>query len=106
MGERFPAVTDVEVLQVLRKIGFVFYRRAKGSHEVWRRDSDGRHTIVPRQAGRAIERRTLKSILEDTGLTVDDFAASCSPHAVRVVSRLFLHGHAPRAADAPSAGPA
>lgn len=35
MGERFPAVTDRQVIAVLRRLGFAFFRAAKGSHEVW-----------------------------------------------------------------------
>lgn len=34
MSERFPAVTDKEVIKVLKQIGFEFYRQAKGSHEI------------------------------------------------------------------------
>ena len=73
MSERFPAVTDRQVIRVLQTLGFQFYRQAKGSHEVWRRPSDGRHTIIPRHRGQIIKRRTLKSILDDIGLTVDQF---------------------------------
>ncbi|MCK4905831.1 type II toxin-antitoxin system HicA family toxin [bacterium] len=64
---------DFQVIRVLREIGFEFYRQAKGSHEVWRRKSDGRHTIVPRHRGKIIKRRTLKSIISDIGLTVKKF---------------------------------
>jgi len=30
-----------EVTRRLRKLGFHFYRRGKGSHELWVRDADG-----------------------------------------------------------------
>ncbi len=70
---RFPAATDVDVIRVLRKLGFAFYRQGKGSHEVWRRDSDGRHTTVPRHRGKVIKRKTLKSIIEDMGIDVAEF---------------------------------
>lgn len=73
MGERFPAVKDREVIRVLKALGFEFYRPAKGSHEVWRRESDARHTVIPRHAGQTIKRRTLKAILEGAGLTVAEF---------------------------------
>jgi len=56
-----------------KKLGFTFYRRAKGSHEVWRKVSDGRHTVIPRHAGKIIKRKTLKSILDDLGITVEEF---------------------------------
>lgn len=73
MGQKFPAVTDKEVIRLLRKIGFKFYRQAKGSHEVWRRITDGRHTIIPRHSGKILKRKTLKSIINDTALTVEEF---------------------------------
>jgi predicted RNA binding protein YcfA (HicA-like mRNA interferase family) len=39
----YPAVT-----RRLRKGGLRFYRRGKGSHELWVRDTDGRAVPVPR----------------------------------------------------------
>jgi len=40
-----------EVVHRLRKLGFRFYRRGKGSHELWVRDSDGRVVPVPHYRG-------------------------------------------------------
>ncbi|MCD5401942.1 hypothetical protein LR013_05080 [candidate division NPL-UPA2 bacterium] len=40
---------------------------------MWRRKLDGRHTIVPGHRGKIIKRRTLKSIISDMGLTVEEF---------------------------------
>ena len=73
MSKKLPAVTDRDVIKVAKKLGFTFYRQAKGSHEVWRRVSDGRHTVIPRHAGKIIKRKTLKSIIEDLGITVEEF---------------------------------
>ncbi len=73
MSKKLPAVTDRDVIKVAKKLGFTFYRQAKGSHEVWRRVSDGRHTVIPRHAGKIIKRKTLKSIIEDFGITVEEF---------------------------------
>ena len=69
---RFPALTDTEIIKVLRRLDFQFYRQGKGSHEVWRRAADGRHTTIPRHRGRTLKRRTLKSILDDVGLSVEE----------------------------------
>ncbi|MBT9149581.1 MAG: hypothetical protein DDT27_01180 [Dehalococcoidia bacterium] len=73
MSQKFPAVTDREVIKVLKKLGFSFYRQAKGSHEIWRRDEDGRQTTVPRHRGRVLKRRTLKAIVEDMGISIEEF---------------------------------
>jgi len=73
MSKKLPAVTDRDVIKVAKKLDFTFYRQAKGSHEVWRRVSDGRHTVIPRHAGKIIKRKTLKCIIEDLGITVEEF---------------------------------
>ena len=71
---KLPALTDREVIAKLRKLGFVYYRSAKGSHEIYRHP-DGRWTMVPRHAGKTISRRTMKSILNDIRMSGDDFLA-------------------------------
>ena len=73
MSSKFPAVTDRQIIKVARKLGFSFYRQAKGSHEIWRRASDKRYTTIPRHRGKIIKRKTLKSILEDFGISIDKF---------------------------------
>jgi len=74
MSPKLPALTDRQIIARLKKLGFVFYRQAKGSHEIWRHP-DGRWTMVPRHAGKTISRRTMKAILKDIGLSGDDFLA-------------------------------
>lgn len=73
MGEHFPAVRYKEITKVARKLGFYLYRQAKGSHEIWRRNQDGRYTTISRHSGKIIKRKTLKAILKDLKITVDDF---------------------------------
>ena len=70
---KIPALTDREVIAKLRKLGFVFYRTAKGSHEIYRHPDNGRWTMVPRHPGKTISRPTMKSILRDIGMRGDDF---------------------------------
>lgn len=70
---KFPALTDKQVIRKLRKAGFRFYRYAKGGHEMWVRDIDGRIAMVPRHPGKIIKRKTLKDIIEATGLSIKEF---------------------------------
>jgi predicted RNA binding protein YcfA (HicA-like mRNA interferase family) len=70
---KFPALTDKQVIKKLQKINFRFYKYAKGSHEMWVRDIDGRITIVPRHSGKIIKRKTLKDIIEATDLSIKKF---------------------------------
>ncbi|MDO8754784.1 MAG: type II toxin-antitoxin system HicA family toxin [Anaerolineales bacterium] len=62
-----------EVIERLGKIGFRFYRQGKGSHELWVRDEDGRVIPVPRHEGKAIRKGTLRTIIREAGLSVDEF---------------------------------
>ncbi len=71
---KIPALTDKQVIAKLKKLGFVHYRTAKGSHEIYRHP-DGRWTMVPRHAGKTISLPTMKAILRDIGMNGDEFLA-------------------------------
>jgi predicted RNA binding protein YcfA (HicA-like mRNA interferase family) len=73
MSPKLPAATDREVIKVARKLGFEFYRQAKGSHEIWVRHSDGSRIIIPRHAGKTIKKRTMKRILDGLGISPEEF---------------------------------
>lgn len=74
MSKRFPVINYRQVAKGAKKLGFYFCRQAKGSHEIWRRNSDGRQTTIPNHGSKPIKRKTLKSILEDFGITAEYFA--------------------------------
>ncbi len=69
---RFPAARYRDVIRVAKKLGFSFYRTAKGDHEIWGRSSDGRIAIIPHHSG-DIKRKTLKSILESFQISPKEF---------------------------------
>ncbi|MEK9165264.1 MAG: type II toxin-antitoxin system HicA family toxin [Patescibacteria group bacterium] len=70
---KFPAFTDKQVIKKIRQCGFIFYKQCKGSHEMWIRNLDNKIIILPRHAGRIIKRKTLKDIIDATGLTIYEF---------------------------------
>lgn len=72
MGQKFPQANYRDVVKVVRKSGFCFYRQAKGSHEIWRR-ADGRYTTIPRHGSKPIKRKTLKGIFQDLQITPKEF---------------------------------
>jgi len=74
MGKKFPVANYRQVAKVARKLGFYFCRQAEGSHEIWRRDSDGRQTTIPNHGSRPLKRKTLKSILGDLKITPEEFS--------------------------------
>jgi len=73
MAPKFPADNYYDIAKVAKKLGFYLYRQAKGSHEIWRRDNDGRQTTLPNHGNKAIKRRTLKAILDDLQISVDEY---------------------------------
>ena len=70
---RLPGVTAREVMAGLRRAGFVL-DHTRGSHHYWRR-SDGAMATVPAHAGETLKPKTLRSILRQAGLTVEQFQA-------------------------------
>jgi predicted RNA binding protein YcfA (HicA-like mRNA interferase family) len=70
---KLPSLTAREVIRKLRKAGFVFDRQAKGSHEIWYNPKTKRRTTIPNHPGTTIQKGTLRAIIKQAGLTVDDF---------------------------------
>jgi predicted RNA binding protein YcfA (HicA-like mRNA interferase family) len=67
---KLPRVSSRECIRALGKVGFYFVRQ-KGSHVTLRRDSPFSQTVVPQN--NEIPPGTLRAILRDAGLTVDEF---------------------------------
>ena len=59
-----------EVRSALERVGFVF-RRQSGSHMILRRDNPHARVVVPDH--KQLRSGTLRRILADAGLTVDQF---------------------------------
>ena len=66
-----PAIRGSQVVKALEKAGFAV-ARITGSHHIMRHP-DGRNTTVPVHGGRDIRPGTLRSVLRDAKLTVEDF---------------------------------
>ncbi|HHE73157.1 MAG TPA: type II toxin-antitoxin system HicA family toxin [Chloroflexi bacterium] len=62
-----------EVVKRLRRLGFRFYRHGRGSHELWVRDADGLVVPVPRHEGKPIRKGTVRAIIREIGVSVDEF---------------------------------
>jgi predicted RNA binding protein YcfA (HicA-like mRNA interferase family) len=71
LSARLPRVSATEVIRVLERIGFTLSRQS-GSHKIYK-NAEGRRVTVPFHGATILKLKTLKSILNDAGLTVDDF---------------------------------
>jgi predicted RNA binding protein YcfA (HicA-like mRNA interferase family) len=65
-----PSLSGAKVVKALERQGFKLVR-VRGSHHILRHP-DGRGAAVPVHAGRDVPKGTLRSILNDTGLTADE----------------------------------
>lgn len=71
MGNR-PQLAARDVIRKMRKFGFEKDRQ-NGSHVVLRNAETQRSVTVPVHGNKPIKNRTLKSIIEQSGVDPDDF---------------------------------
>ena len=70
---RLPRVTARQALRALRRAGW-YRHRQRGSHVVLKHpDKPGARVVVPVHAGETLYPKTLLGILDQAGLTVDEF---------------------------------
>ena len=67
---KLPVISGSECIKALEKIGFVFYRQ-RGSHVTMVRRIPPSQTTVPKH--KELDRGTLRAIIRQAGLTVDEF---------------------------------
>ncbi len=61
-----------EIIKILKKLGFEFYRQAAGSHEIWFNPETQRFTTIPNHAGDMPE-GTLRAILKQADIDAEEF---------------------------------
>jgi len=73
MKRRLPSLKAVQVIRALERAGLVQVR-SKGSHRVCQHPSNpSRRTIIADHRSKDIPVGTLRSIIAQAGLTVDEF---------------------------------
>lgn len=69
---KLPAIRAREVVRVAEAMGFVLDRQ-RGSHAVYYRASDRRRIVIPMHGTTDLKPGTLRGIIADLGLSVDEF---------------------------------
>ena len=69
---KLPRVSGSETVAALGKVGF-YVRRQRGSHIVLRRDAPFAQVVIPNH--KELDSGTLRAILRQVELSVDDFKA-------------------------------
>jgi predicted RNA binding protein YcfA (HicA-like mRNA interferase family) len=72
MSPRLPRVDCQQLIRALKRAGFE-EQRQRGSHLHLRREADGRRATVPVHKGRIVPPGTLRAILRDAAISVEEF---------------------------------
>jgi predicted RNA binding protein YcfA (HicA-like mRNA interferase family) len=64
-----------DIVKILKRFGFEFFRQAAGSHEIWHNPTTKRFTTIPNHTGDLPE-GTLRAILKQANIDVEDFIKS------------------------------
>ena len=72
MGSKFPRLKAREIIRILRRNGFLLVG-SKGSHQKWRNAATEKQVIVPYHAGKDLPLGTLKSIIEGSAISLEDW---------------------------------
>jgi predicted RNA binding protein YcfA (HicA-like mRNA interferase family) len=65
-----PRISGRTCVKALEKAGF-YFKRQHGSHIILRRDDPFTQTVIPDH--KELDRGTLRSIIRQTGLSIDEF---------------------------------
>lgn len=68
---RLPRITATDLVRALKRLGFVEARQT-GSHLVLTRETTRARVVVPMHPGRTLKLGTLKAILDEGGVTVNE----------------------------------
>jgi predicted RNA binding protein YcfA (HicA-like mRNA interferase family) len=67
---KLPVISGSQCVKMLEKFGF-YVKRREGSHIILRRDAPFAQVVVPDH--KELDRGTLRAIIRQAGLSVDDF---------------------------------
>ena len=73
MSSQLPSLTGKDLVRVVRRLGFEF-RRQTGSHAIYVRLTDHARVVIPMHSGVTIKPKTLRGIIDDLKLSVQEFS--------------------------------
>ncbi|MBN2535682.1 MAG: type II toxin-antitoxin system HicA family toxin [Spirochaetales bacterium] len=70
MSNKLPRITAKEIIKILEKKGFSLSRQS-GSHKIYK-NAENRRVTIPYYSGKILHPKTLKSILMQANLTLEE----------------------------------
>jgi len=71
---KLPRITGDEAVRALKRAGFVVDRQ-RGSHVILVHAQNRKRIVIPVHAGKIVKPGTLSGILDDAGLSTEEFIA-------------------------------
>ena len=71
---KLPSIRAREVARVALSLGFILDRQ-RGSHAIYYRATDNRRVVIPVHGSKDLKPGTLRGIITDLGMTVEEFIA-------------------------------
>lgn len=68
---KFPVIKAKELIKVLQRLGFAKHHQVGGHAQF--KHSDGKRVTVPLHPGRNIGKKTLKGIIDDLEIRIEEF---------------------------------
>jgi predicted RNA binding protein YcfA (HicA-like mRNA interferase family) len=68
---RLPTATAKDLVRVAERLSFML-RRQRGSHAIYVRPTDQARVVIPMHRGE-LKRKTLRAIIQDLKISVDEF---------------------------------
>lgn len=65
-------MTHRELTRKLRRLGCVFVRQARGSHEIWANDTTGATSPIPNHGSKDLATGTVLRIIRNLGISRDE----------------------------------
>jgi predicted RNA binding protein YcfA (HicA-like mRNA interferase family) len=72
---QLPAISGKRAVQALQKAGFVVVRISGSHHLLAMPGNPGRAVVIPVHGNRDLKLGTLRSIIRQSGLTIDEFSS-------------------------------
>ena len=72
MTHKLTKLKASEVIRILQRYGFNFISQ-RGSHQKWHQPDSGYQVIVPYHKGEQLPMGTIRSIIEGSGIPVEEF---------------------------------
>jgi predicted RNA binding protein YcfA (HicA-like mRNA interferase family) len=72
MPHKDPRLNAAEIARILPHHGFLLVSQ-RGSHQKWRNQTTGKQVIVPMHKGKELPFGTMMSIIDGSGIPVNEF---------------------------------